>query len=261
MFPTPRNQIRVQLDDTSTNRPISCKTPNQIAQVKILRRPTQPNRDQHADQKTFLSLNSNGHFDNNKPNNHHTVESNDSNFGPFSTQVMAGSSSTTTSQQPMKWSVVVASSNRSSINNNIKTNTVINQQLSSLSKGTSTTNSQKHPQIQTSANAPAPVPVPIRNSIDDATMDNVDFTHINNHNNFDNNLATVASHNRTPQSVQYKISAPQNNRIEFKKKTYQERADEYAKARLRILGSAFPDNDDDGLLSNPVDEANINRLL
>lgn len=39
-------------------------------------------------------------------------------------------------------------------------------------------------------------------------------------------------------------------------KTYQERADEYAKARLRILGSAFPENDD--TLRNADD---INRIL
>lgn len=39
-------------------------------------------------------------------------------------------------------------------------------------------------------------------------------------------------------------------------KTYQERADEYAKARLRILGSAFPENDDS--LSTNDD---INRIL
>lgn len=39
-------------------------------------------------------------------------------------------------------------------------------------------------------------------------------------------------------------------------KTYQERADEYAKARLRILGSAFPENED---LSAPNDD-DVNRI-
>lgn len=36
-------------------------------------------------------------------------------------------------------------------------------------------------------------------------------------------------------------------------KTYQERADEYAKARLRILGSAFPENEDTSDIADGVD--------
>jgi len=39
-------------------------------------------------------------------------------------------------------------------------------------------------------------------------------------------------------------------------KTYQERADEYAKARLRILGSAFPDDED-----TQTDDCNVKRIL
>lgn len=49
-----------------------------------------------------------------------------------------------------------------------------------------------------------------------------------------------------------------NNSNKKPMKTYQERADEYAKARLRILGSAFPENDDDASLAN---SDNVNRIL
>lgn len=50
------------------------------------------------------------------------------------------------------------------------------------------------------------------------------------------------------------------NKSKHLMKTYQERADQYARARLRILGSAFPEDEHDGLL-NLTNSDEVNRIL
>lgn len=250
MYPTSRSQIRVELDsNTSTGKPISCKPPNQVAQVKILRRPTQLTQSQSIHQQAISSLNGNGKYDNNKPNSTDNFMSYGGNCHS-TTHVASGITNNTTSQQPIKWSVVVASSNRSTNNSNtnVKSNVVIDKQPSTTMTIPSNSDSQPRQQQQTIRTAPL---LP-----HNQTPTNYNYDILPN-NNFDKSTSTVAAHNRT----QPHTSMALNNRMELKKKTYQERADEYAKARLRILGSAFPDDDDDGLLTNPVDEANVNRLL
>lgn len=63
-------------------------------------------------------------------------------------------------------------------------------------------------------------------------------------------------HPSTPPTNSTNINKNDNTASGINKKlmkTYQERADEYAKARLRILGSAFPEDDDTLALSYGVD--------
>lgn len=136
MFP-PSNPIRVTLDDTANNRPISCKPQSRTAPVKILRRPS--------------PTNSSGNINSAQPNYYNHV-------GPSKTHDL------------------------NSVQFPIRTLSGSNQNFA-----------QTEPQLE-----------------------------LNRSNN---------SNNRSI--------------VDFRK-TYQERANEYAKARLRILGSAFPDPNDDG---------------
>lgn len=73
------------------------------------------------------------------------------------------------------------------------------------------------------------------------------FLHINKNPSQDSNYQKLQNcHQKRVNSIPIgdsnKHEAASNNKKLLK--TYQERADEYAKARLRILGSAFPENDE-----------------
>lgn len=76
------------------------------------------------------------------------------------------------------------------------------------------------------------------------------FLHINKNPSQDSNYQNCHQNklNSTPIWNINNHEAASNNKKLLK--TYQERADEYAKARLRILGSAFPESDESKLTTN-----------
>lgn len=84
------------------------------------------------------------------------------------------------------------------------------------------------------------------------------FLHINKNPSQDSNYqkrqnCQQKKLNSTWSSNKHEHTASNNKKL---LKTYQERADEYAKARLRILGSAFPEDEEAAILSNTCGDAN-----
>lgn len=73
-----------------------------------------------------------------------------------------------------------------------------------------------------------------------AKTDNRDSTLVSSNEPIVTSSATKTDNNNTTITA----NSDGNNRISMSMKTYKERADDYAKARLRILGSAFSDDDD-----------------
>lgn len=84
------------------------------------------------------------------------------------------------------------------------------------------------------------------------------FLHLNKNPSQDSNYQKRQNCQQKKLNSTWNSNKPEHAASNNKKllKTYQERADEYAKARLRILGSAFPENEEAAILSNTCGDAN-----